>query len=384
MFRGRYHVLGGTLSALDGIGPRSWASTGCCAGSQRAGHRRGDPGAQRHRRRPDHRHYLAERLQPPGVHRHPARPRRAGRRRAQLSRRGHARRRARGAPAGRLTGGSCQRATSRRFARLGTSRCSMALLEILRGPASRLKTPGRAGRADRRRLLRLLDDMLRPCTRRRASGSRRRRSGVPKRAVRGRSRRRGRARADVRGQSRDRLALGRATTAEEGCLSLPEQFAEVARPQVRVRYLDREGASAGDRGRRPARPLPAARDRPSRRHPVRRPPVRAQAQHDHAQARQGQAARARAPEDRARRLGKRPRPAYHRAHGLGNRESHAGRRRSSSASGVHGHGGFAVPSLRALAAGRRAWSPSTRSRRGRPAAAQGAATPVHDAAIGSA
>ena len=58
-------------------------------------------------------------------------------------------------------------------------------------------------------------------------------------------------------------------------------------------------ASRGDRGRRPAGPLPAARDRPSRRHPVRRPSVGAAAQHDPAQARQG-AARACLAEPRLR------------------------------------------------------------------------------------
>ena len=55
VFRGRYHVLGGTLSALDAIGPEDLGIprlVGRVAGRGRA---RGDPGAERHRRRPDHR-----------------------------------------------------------------------------------------------------------------------------------------------------------------------------------------------------------------------------------------------------------------------------------------------------------------------------------------
>ena len=50
-----------------------------------------------------------------------------------------------------------------------------------------------------------------------------------------------------------------------------------------------QGAEQELDGRRPAGPLPAARDRPSRRHPVRRPPVGPAPQHDPAQARQGAA-----------------------------------------------------------------------------------------------
>ena len=89
-------------------------------------------------------------------------------------------------------------------------------------------------------------------------------------------------------------------TREEGCLSLPGQYADVTRPaRVKVRYLDENGARAGDRGRGPARRLPAARDRPSRRRAVRRPPLGAEAQHDPAPAGQGAAAEA-APTERVR------------------------------------------------------------------------------------
>ena len=40
-------------------------------------------------------------------------------------------------------------------------------------------------------------------------------------------------------------------TREEGCLSLPGQYADVTRPaRVTVRYMDVEGAQAADRGGR--------------------------------------------------------------------------------------------------------------------------------------
>ena len=55
IFKGRYHVLGGTLQALDGVGPEELGVDALLRRVQEAGHRRGDPGARRHRRRPDHR-----------------------------------------------------------------------------------------------------------------------------------------------------------------------------------------------------------------------------------------------------------------------------------------------------------------------------------------
>ena len=49
---------------------------------------------------------------------------------------------------------------------------------------------------------------------------------------------------------------GDRATAEEGCLSLPGQFADVTRPQaVKVRYLTEHGAERELRDRRPACPL---------------------------------------------------------------------------------------------------------------------------------
>jgi peptide deformylase len=52
------------------------------------------------------------------------------------------------------------------------------------------------------------------------------------------------------------------STYEEGCLSVPKQYAAVERPaRVWVRFLDRDGSRARS-SRRPARHLCAARNRP--------------------------------------------------------------------------------------------------------------------------
>ena len=68
------------------------------------------------------------------------------------------------------------------------------------------------------------------------------------------------------------------STYEEGCLSIPEYYAEVERPaSVRARALDREGEGTRDPGRGPARHRSAARDRPSQRRSLHRPHLQAQA-----------------------------------------------------------------------------------------------------------
>ena len=86
----RYHVLGGTLSPLDGIGPDDLTIDALIKRASESPGQGGHPGALSHGRRPEHR---------PLHHRPPARgarkrscegdaarPRRAGRRRARLSR----------------------------------------------------------------------------------------------------------------------------------------------------------------------------------------------------------------------------------------------------------------------------------------------------------
>ncbi len=87
----RYHVLGGTLSPLDGIGPQDLSIDALVTRAHAPGVKEIILAAQRHRGRPDHRalhHRPARRRRRRGD---AARPRRAGRRRARLSRRGHAR-----------------------------------------------------------------------------------------------------------------------------------------------------------------------------------------------------------------------------------------------------------------------------------------------------
>ena len=54
VFSGRYHVLGGTLSALDGIGPDELNIGSLLRRVTEGGGARGHRRHQRHRRRPDH------------------------------------------------------------------------------------------------------------------------------------------------------------------------------------------------------------------------------------------------------------------------------------------------------------------------------------------
>ena len=55
LFKGRYHVLGGALSALDGRGPEDLGIDRLLRRIEREPGRRGDPRDQRHGRRPDDR-----------------------------------------------------------------------------------------------------------------------------------------------------------------------------------------------------------------------------------------------------------------------------------------------------------------------------------------
>ena len=90
MFRGRYHVLGGLLSALDGIGPEDLAIAGLVA---RAGAPEVSEIILATSATVDGQttaHYVADRLGRERRRDLPPRPRSAGRRRARLSRRRHA------------------------------------------------------------------------------------------------------------------------------------------------------------------------------------------------------------------------------------------------------------------------------------------------------
>ncbi|MGH6912890.1 MAG: peptide deformylase [Geminicoccales bacterium] len=118
----------------------------------------------------------------------------------------------------------------------------MAVLEILEAPDPRLTTACRPVERIDAPLLRLLDDMLETMYAAPGIGLAAPQVGVLTRAFV----------ADV-GEEGNRSPLflinpelvwrsDTSNLAEEGCLSLPKQFGEVARAdQVRVRYMDREG-----------------------------------------------------------------------------------------------------------------------------------------------
>ena len=77
-------------------------------------------------------------------------------------------------------------------------------------------------------------------------------------------------------------------TYEEGCLSIPEYYEEVERPSaVRDQISRSRRHAARDRGDRPARHLPAARDRPHQRRSVHRLYLQAQAQHGDEEIQEG-------------------------------------------------------------------------------------------------
>ena len=119
----------------------------------------------------------------------------------------------------------------------------MALLPILTAPDPRLKQKSKPVATVDDELRRLLDDMLETMYAAPGVGLAAIQVGVPKRAL-------------VIDVSRDEepknplflinpeivWASDEDASYEEGCLSLPDQFADVARPAaVRVRYLDRNG-----------------------------------------------------------------------------------------------------------------------------------------------
>ena len=100
-FRGRYHVLGGAISPIEGIGPDDLRIRELLPGSAS-----GDGHRDHHRHRPQprgrgHRHLPGAPAAPDGPAGHPARVRAAGRRRPGVRRRGHPRPRVRGKEAAR-------------------------------------------------------------------------------------------------------------------------------------------------------------------------------------------------------------------------------------------------------------------------------------------
>lgn len=115
----------------------------------------------------------------------------------------------------------------------------MAILPILHAPDPRLRAVSTPVAAVDPSIRRLMDDMLATMYAEPGIGLSAVQVGVPKRVVV----------VDV-GEGPLRMAnphifrsSPRAVVLEEGCLSLPEQFAAIARPaEIELRYLDQHGA----------------------------------------------------------------------------------------------------------------------------------------------
>ena len=243
-FTGRYHVLGGTLSAIDGVGPEQLGIDRLIARVEQDRVREVVLALSATVDGQTTGHYLAERLARPGVP-SPAGLWGSGRRRAQLSGRGNPRRRPQVPSAGRLS-----RPRARHSEEVDRPCHSSRILEA---PHPILKTSGRPVTGIDPALRRLMDD---------DAGDDVRRTGHRPRGAAGRRTKRvivldldrGGRRAPARCCMANpeiiwRLRRGRDATRKAAC-RLPEHFAEVAAPaKVRVRYLDRDGVAQRDRGR---------------------------------------------------------------------------------------------------------------------------------------
>jgi peptide deformylase len=121
----------------------------------------------------------------------------------------------------------------------------MALLDIIEAPDRRLTTVCSPVKRIDDELLRLLDDMLETMYAAPGIGLAAPQVGVPRRAFVADLGEEG-ARAPLFMINPELIERSAATTvAEEGCLSLPKQFGEVARAdKVRLRYLDRAGEAS--------------------------------------------------------------------------------------------------------------------------------------------
>src|SRR5579875_930510 len=111
----------------------------------------------------------------------------------------------------------------------------MALLSIITAPDPRLKVKARPVPAVDAQVRRLMDDMLETMYHAIGIGLAAPQVGVASRVIV----------VDVAREGEQpqplRLANPQLVTASEGCLSLPEHYAEVARPaEIRLRYLDHE------------------------------------------------------------------------------------------------------------------------------------------------
>ena len=118
----------------------------------------------------------------------------------------------------------------------------MALLPIITAPDPRLKTVASRIDAADDDIRRLMDDMLETMYAAPGVGLAAPQVGISKRVIVVDVARTGDAPEPMQMANPEIIeASSERSTVEEGCLSLPEHFAEVKRPErVRVRYLDRE------------------------------------------------------------------------------------------------------------------------------------------------
>ena len=118
----------------------------------------------------------------------------------------------------------------------------MALLPIITAPDPRLKTVASRVDAVDDDIRRLMDDMLETMYAAPGVGLAAPQVGINKRVIVVDVARTGDAPEPMQMANPEIIeASSERSTVEEGCLSLPEHFAEVKRPErVRIRYLDRE------------------------------------------------------------------------------------------------------------------------------------------------
>ena len=118
----------------------------------------------------------------------------------------------------------------------------MALLPIITAPDPRLKTVASRVDAVDDDIRRLMDDMLETMYAAPGVGLAAPQVGISKRVIVVDVARTGDAPEPMQMANPEIIeASSERSTVEEGCLSLPEHFAEVKRPErVRIRYLDRE------------------------------------------------------------------------------------------------------------------------------------------------
>lgn len=124
----------------------------------------------------------------------------------------------------------------------------MALLSIIVAPDPRLKKVSAPVEAVDGGVRRLMDDMLETMYAAPGIGLAAPQVGIPRRVVVADAAREGEKKQPIRMANPEIVAASEErATWEEGCLSLPRQYAEVERPaRARIRYLDRDGERRED------------------------------------------------------------------------------------------------------------------------------------------